>query len=175
VDADRFDRLTIAVAKRTTRRTALALLSGLGLSGLLVQDAQAQCGNNGSRCQKSDDCCSGRCKRKRGTGKKFCRSAPDQGICTIASDYCPGTFTICGSAQDDSICYCFRRPNGASICARYDPTNKCNFTGECTDAKCRATFATYPNGKKAFCGRCDNCGPTQPGICLLPCDEPDTQ
>jgi hypothetical protein len=174
MDAVRFDHLAVAVAGRTTRRTALALLSGLGLSALLIQDAQAVCKDNGSRCQQSNDCCSGRCIRKPGTSRKFCRAAPDQGICTIALDRCGSTTTVCGSARDNSTCYCFLRPNGASVCARFDPTNKCNFSGECTAAKCRAAFAAYPNGTKAFCGQCDICGSAgQSGICLLPCDNPD--
>ncbi len=46
MDAVRFDLLTIVVAGRTTRRTALALVSSLALSALLIQDVQAACTSN---------------------------------------------------------------------------------------------------------------------------------
>ena len=135
MDAARFDRLTVTVAHRATRRSALALLSALGL-GALREDGTAAlvCFSNGVSCLQSDDCCSGLCKKKRHSHMKFCRAAPGQGICSIAEDYCGSASSTlaCGSTE----CECARRMNGASVCA-FPPGLRCAFAGDCTNAKCR--------------------------------------
>jgi hypothetical protein len=169
MDADRFDRLTVAVGHRATRRSAVALLSALGLGALLEGEALADCADDGTRCLQSDDCCSGLCKRKRHSHKKFCRAAPGQGICTIAEDYCGPTTTVACGTPD---CQCARRANGASVCANI-PDLRCVFAGDCTNAKCRAAL----NNKKAFCGAssaANGCCTDQTGVCLLPCASPDS-
>jgi len=167
MDAARFDRLTVAVAHRATRRSALALLSALGLGALLAGEALA-CAEEGTSCLQSEDCCSGLCKKKRHGHKKFCRAAPGQGICSIGEDYCGSASSTlpCGSTE----CECARRMNGASVCA-FPPGPRCAFAGDCTDAKCRKLLGS----KKAFCGLSD---PTSgccdgAGVCFLPCENPD--
>jgi hypothetical protein len=173
MDPRRFDRLTQTLATARSRRAALTAFlaaagSALGLGVLLAGEALADCAADGASCLQSDDCCSGLCKKKRHSHKKFCRAALDQGICTIAEDYCGPTTTLaCGSPD----CQCARRANGASVCATI-PDLRCAFEGDCTDKKCR----TLLNNKQAFCGAssatngcCD-----QTGVCLLPCASPDS-
>jgi hypothetical protein len=164
MDSERFDRLALALTRPSTRRTIMAFLCGLGLTGLLTRDAAA-CDANTVRCASNADCCSGRCVRKRGTDRKFCRPAVSQGVCTIDSNYCAseaGT-SSCGSPD----CNCYRRQNGASVCAT---VSNCAFSGNCTNAKCRALLGN----EKAFCAmsQIDGCCNGVTGACVLPCPGP---
>jgi hypothetical protein len=67
MDPTRFDHLAIAVGQRSTRRTALGLLAGLGLTGLVREEADAVCVETGKKCTKAHAafCCSGICKKRR--------------------------------------------------------------------------------------------------------------
>ena len=115
MDPTRFDRLTMILSQRTTRRTALGLLAALGLTGLVRQEAAAACPSG--RCGRATDleCCSGRCVRKRGTRKRFCRQAPGQGICNIHEAFCGlGRSINCGT--DPDRCLCQRTTQGYSFC-----------------------------------------------------------
>jgi hypothetical protein len=117
MDPTRFDRLTMILSQRTTRRTALGLLAALGLTGLGRQ-AAAACSGSSTRCGRATDpeCCSGRCVRKRGTNKRFCRQAPGQGICDIDQGLCGlGRSISCGAAADR--CVCQRTTQGYSFCS----------------------------------------------------------
>jgi hypothetical protein len=62
-----FDRLAVAVGQQTTRRTTLALLAALGLTGLVREEASAVCAGPGARCTRAtaERCCSGICRKKR--------------------------------------------------------------------------------------------------------------
>jgi hypothetical protein len=118
MDPTRFDRLTMTLSQPRTRRTALGLLAALGLTGLVRQEAAAACQGGTGRCGRATDleCCSGRCVRKRGTRKKFCRQAPGQGICDIHQDLCGlGRSISCGADADR--CVCQRTTQGYSFCA----------------------------------------------------------
>ena len=118
MDASRFDRLAMTVGHRATRRTTLGLLAALGLTGLVSDDAATSCqGGTGGRCGRATDleCCSGRCVRKPGTRKRFCRAAPGQGICTILQDKCQSAGSI-GCGADADRCTCFRTIQGYSFC-----------------------------------------------------------
>jgi hypothetical protein len=163
MDAIRFDRLTATFARHATRRTALALLSGLGLSGLLIQDAQAACAANGLRCGRSGDldCCSGKCVRKRGTRRKFCRAAADQGTCTIEQNGCGGS-AICNG---DSTCACYITRSGASFCgAAVGAGGNWDCVVCKLDRDCQSV-----TGKGLRCIRCD--ATCEPGLwlCAAPC------
>lgn len=117
MDADRFDRLTVSLTR--TRRSLLGLLSALGVTGLLSEEVLAACAENGTRCGRAGDepCCSGRCVRKRGTRKKFCRQAPGQGICTVESPtICAGGVTYCHEPDTNELCTCFVTSRGYSFC-----------------------------------------------------------
>jgi hypothetical protein len=174
MDPRRFDRLTQTLFTARTRRATLTTFltaagSALGLGALLAGEALAICLADGASCLQSDDCCSGLCKKKRHSHKKFCRAAPGQGICMIAEDFCGPTSSLaCGSPD----CSCARRANGASVCA-FPPDLRCAFEGDCTDKKCRTALSN----KKAFCGLSDptsGCCTGQTGVCLLPCENPDS-
>ena len=170
----RFDGLAISISRRTTRRAAVGALIGFGASRFAspARAATAICLNDGQRCGKSASrpCCSGWCKRKHGSQRKTCKSGPDRGVCNVANDYC----TLTGAAAcGDPACYCFLRPNGASVCASVFgiyPEMMCSFPGDtCTDKACRAALGD--NG--AFCVRNVNgpgCCADKMGACVLPCE-----
>jgi hypothetical protein len=166
MDAAQFDRLALSLTRPSTRRSIVAVLGALGLTGLLARDAAA-CGAIADRCGRPTDpeCSSGRCVRKRNSYKRFCRPATGQGICTIDSDSCASSSSSCGTPN----CACFRRQNGASVCAGGDTF--CGFAGNCTDTKCRELL----HNKKAFCAmsQVDACCSGVTGVCVLPCPEPD--
>ena len=66
---NKFDELTKQMAQSVTRRGALKKF-GVGLAGMALAcfglankaEGQTACLQNGARCQKNSDCCSGTCK-----------------------------------------------------------------------------------------------------------------
>jgi hypothetical protein len=173
MDPARFDRLAVSISRRTTRRAAIGALVGLGASRLASPSdgAAASCLDDGARCRPSDPlpCCSGWCKGKRGSRKKTCKSGPNRGVCTVVNDFCALTGDIgCGNPD----CFCFRRPNGASVCASIAggiyPDKMCSFAGsKCSDKACRVALGD----KRAFCVLNGDgcCGAGKTGACVLPC------
>ncbi len=162
MDGSRFDALTRAVTtiQKTSRRQNLKLLAG-GVLGVLavpfwVSGASAVCRSNGIRCTAGAECCSGVCKKKAGTRKKFCRAAPGQGTCTIEQDICRGMGSgICnGNAQ----CECHLRSNGASVCTGKGACATCATDGDCSSF-----------GQGWLCVRCAFCGPEGNRGCVPPC------
>ena len=152
MDADRFDRLVITFDRRTPRRTVLGLLGALGLTRLVARDVAAQsCAVNGTRCGRATDpeCCSGWCKRKRGTNKKFCRQAPGQGICTIDFNACTLVGQNC-NADGSVICQCFVTTQGYSFCGK--STIACF---DCaSDAACEQRSGGHPGDRCVVCTSC---------------------
>jgi hypothetical protein len=147
MDAARFDRLTVTVARRGTRRSAVALLSAVGLTGLVRQEAAAQCLLNGERCDPKaspNGCCSGKCSRKR----KKCRPVPDQGTCTVEQNNCGIGSTACNG---DVNCACYITSRGWSVCG----TN-----GQCASPACqRDDDCKRVTGKGSRCVPCPaTCG-----------------
>ena len=160
MDAHRFDTLTRTMAATGSRRWALRGLAGAAAAGALalvgVRGAAAACQVNGTRCTSGDACCSGLCKKKQGTNKKFCRQAPGQGTCTVEQNVCAGTGGSCNGAD----CACFVTAAGRSLCgdltAGIDVVTAC---GEC------------PNGKVCVRGGGSGCA----GVafaCVKPCAPP---
>jgi hypothetical protein len=96
MDPTRFDRLAITVGQRTTRRSALGLLTALGLTGLPTEEASAaSCLATGAPCGgRSGTCCSGICKGQ----KKRCR-CPQRVCCQ-----CGGLTVPCGFVSGLSEC-----------------------------------------------------------------------
>jgi hypothetical protein len=176
MDAKRFDTLARSLTSVRSRRPVLALLVGLGLTGLVVADGAAQqCLATGNRCGRADDpeCCSGWCKRNRGSRKKFCRAAPDQGICTIEDNICGAgdTRTTTCNAPDTPICFCYVTSRGFSFCGQADAIVCVNCT---SDADC----VKRPGGQAG-----DRCVPANPprccpdvseGLCAHECPNPAT-
>jgi hypothetical protein len=166
MDPTRFDRLAMTLSQRTTRRTAVGLLAALGLAGLLRVEAAAACiSRTGARCGRENDleCCSGRCVRKRGTGKKFCRPAPGQGICTINQDVCQSLAgTSCSS--EDVGCACRRTTQGYSFCGGGSTCFNCE-----TDADCEKRIGGHRGDR---CVQCSNCTASNGRSCTFPCAAP---
>jgi hypothetical protein len=129
VDASTFDRLTVTIAERTTRRAALALLSTIGFGTLLVEEARAQtCLANGERCDPKvspNGCCSGRCPRK----KKRCRPAFKQDTCTVEDNVCTSTGNFSCGPNDD--CLCRLTIDGQSFCSTGNDAVDCTTHKEC--------------------------------------------
>jgi hypothetical protein len=166
MDAERFDQMTKALTRGRDRRTvlrrtgggvlasALGLLGAPGLTRLAVRDVTAQttCLVFGSRCGQETDppCCSGRCVRKRGTHKKFCRKPKDcpetrcknysvSGVKTVTCDLGPGTGCMCvltvegcRACIDENACFnactnsseCVTSLGHGAVCLHPDP-NRC--------------------------------------------------
>jgi hypothetical protein len=159
MDTARFDRFTVTFARRGTRRAALALLSAIGLSALLVEEARAACASNGTRCGRPTDlaCCSGRCVRKQGTHKKFCRPVRGQGTCTVEHNNCGTGGTDCNSNPN---CACYVTTRGWSVCG--DGSQLSCATCE-QDTDCKGV-----TGKGSRCVPCPGtCGSGT--LCVHPC------
>jgi hypothetical protein len=141
VDASLFDRFTVAIAQRTTRRAALALLSAIGFGTLLVEEAQAVCIENGKRCDPNavpNGCCSGRCPRK----KKRCRPAFKQDTCTIEKNFCAQTpESDCGVG-----CLCFVTIDGQSFCGSSNDGVECSSHKECVQRHGKGTRCVQSGG-----------------------------
>ena len=117
MDTEQFDRFAVALSRRTPRRSLLGLFTDLGLTGLVVTDVAAQdCLAAGERCGRATypACCSGWCKRKHGSRKKVCKSAPDQGTCDITANFCANNSPLCNGS---GACVCYITSRGYSVCA----------------------------------------------------------
>lgn len=158
MDADRFDRLVVALTDRASRRSVLALASALGATALVAEEARAICLVNGERCDPDTShlCCSGKCPRK----KKRCRAAPGQGTCTTEKSFCENTSDVCGATGN---CLCFITTNGQSYCGATNSLFACT-----TDRQCVREF-----GKGSRCvesgGTCNGGDPTP--VCAIKCTD----
>jgi hypothetical protein len=177
VDAKRFDHMTKALTRGRDRRTVLSRTGGvlasvlvlLGAPGLLrpaVRDVAAQttCLVFGSRCGREFDppCCSGRCVRKRGTNKKFCRRPKDcpetrcknHMVCGVKSVHCdvgPGTG-----------CSCVLSVEGCRACIDENVCGPgCTSSAECVALEGYGPGAVCQHPDSGCCGR----------TCLKPCPE----
>jgi hypothetical protein len=172
--AAHFDCLVLTLTRARTRRSVLGLLAALGLTGLVARDTAAQtCLANGQRCGGGrGTCCSGRCVRKRGTNRKFCRPAPNQGTCTIENDVCdPSTTPLDCSATSSAQCLCYMTTRGYSFCAVGGASFTC-FACE-TNADCEQRPAFGQPGDR--CVQCPGCGGTPSGRgCVHECPTPAT-
>jgi hypothetical protein len=166
MEPQRFDRLVLALTQSRTRRSLLGLLGALGLTALVRDEVLAACAANGTRCGRVGDlaCCSGRCVRKSGTNKKFCRAAPGQGICTIESNSCGGTVTLCTGGGISCECYVTSR--GFSFCGAIGgPCFACE-----TDAACERRVGGQPGDR---CVPCASCGTGNNNrACVSKCPNP---
>jgi len=107
MDGGWFDAITKRLAANRSRRGALRLLGGGALAGLLAPageaGAQTTCKKPGDACTRRNQCCSGRCSKRR----ERCQS-----ICAGAGGAC-GQEAACGLTAS---CECFTRLNGKSFC-----------------------------------------------------------
>jgi hypothetical protein len=170
MEPNAFDRLSRALSTAGSRRAALEiLLAGTALWMAGGQRAVAQdCLANHVDCHTDEECCSGRCKRKR-DGKKLCKPAENQGLCTIKQDICAGSSDICGSGTIGDPCPCFVTKGGRSFCGD-SPVIQ---SGDCdckSNMECKRRI-----GKGAKCVQvsplCTDCPGSTTG-CMAPCAHP---
>jgi hypothetical protein len=164
MDAPQFDRLVLTLTRTGTRRSVLGLLTALGVSGLVPEEALAACADNGKRCDRATDaeCCSGRCVRKRGTNKKFCRAAFSQGICTIEDNFC----TLTGTSTCAPSCLCRLTIDGQSYCSTGGDCTNCSSHKECQERFGSKGARCTPLGTTC-------CGGGPGNECSLKCPNPD--
>jgi hypothetical protein len=174
MDASAFDRLARTLFRATSRRAALGALlttagAALGLAG--TQRASAQgCLTNGERCHLGEDCCSGRCKR-RNNGKKVCKPAEHQGVCTIEQNRCVGSSGGCGEESGGAPCVCVVTTIGRSFCGAGPVPETCGCT---SNKKCEKQVG---KGAKCAQGRdqCPTgCGSSGDNVCVTPCPTLDS-
>jgi len=171
MDAEHFDRFVVTVGQRMPRRSVLGLLGAFGLAGFRSAEAVGACAVNGIRCGRAGDrpCCSGRCVRKRGTHKRFCRRVPGQSICTILSNSCASTnpnIINCDETAGVNRCQCYVTSAGFSFCGRVpDACFACE-----TNTDCEKRGAGSPGAR---CVACEHCGGlTNNRACVAPCPNP---
>ena len=108
MDETRLDWLARRLAA-APRRSVLRALAGVALASLVGVPgdglAAKGCLTEGKDCRRDKECCSGLCTGK--AGRKACRRAPSQSICTVRNDLC-----VTGEAQDCGLgplqCACTR-------------------------------------------------------------------
>src|SRR4051812_3486558 len=147
MDALLFDRWTVALALRPTRRTATRLLVGGLVSGLLVERraqstrAQASCVQIGEVCDAAP-CCIGECMTRMDDAPSICLCAADgeecysgigTGACCSgqpcnANGFC-GTCTLFGGTCNSDAECCSGGQYGAALCC-FDGVS---MSSRCTD------------------------------------------
>ena len=179
MDGHRFDGLTRRLSATGSRRAVLhavaaSLLAGsLGWRGEPAAAATCTLKANGERCASSGECCSGRCARKRGSRKKFCRQAPGQGICTVAENICIDGSVECNSTGTPQ-CLCYVTESGTSWCGFNE-----NIPTRCfacaSDADCQKRPGAQKGDRCVYCiSICTNnpSGNTNGTACIGRCPNP---
>jgi hypothetical protein len=170
-----FDRWTKALARAGSRRAALRTFAAGGVAALVrlgLVEVAAACLKNGKKCKKSKQCCSGKCKGKK--GKKKCRCTPLKGTCPGmgADDVCcpnPGATVGCSFMINKPQC----GSNGFRCLRGVDSpcSDDCQCGGELEcegspDARCCVGLGnSCKEGPfESFCCS-QQCGCTEPGEC----------
>jgi hypothetical protein len=174
MDAQRFDTLTTIVASlsRTTRRSAVGLLAGLGFGVLAVTDAGARrtSGRCKPTCGECEKCKRGDCDRKNGTKK--CK----KGKCKPKSTGTPCT-AFPGGACQNGTCVNLQadETNCGSLGTVCGPTQLCQ-AGACfpsSTCPASATAFTFCIAGGATCGGGCSCGRSAEGNVLCAEDDDD--
>jgi hypothetical protein len=149
MDPDRFDELVLALGTSPSRRS---LLRGFGkgtliavLTALSLPQGAAACKNDGAKCKKSSDCCSGACKGKK-RKKRACRAAPEARGCTIDDPYA----TPCPDRTRNTQ-YCWITLGGKPFCGTSVQCLNCSSNDECAEE---------------FGNPSARCVTVDPGVCL---------
>jgi hypothetical protein len=95
VSNDRFDGMLTALAQARTRREMLAAVAVASAAGGALDATPASAQSNGcrgvtSRCKRDGQCCSGRCRKRRGKKKGRCRCSTQGKRCLVTGDCCNG-------------------------------------------------------------------------------------
>ncbi len=150
MDGSSFDRITRRLAVATSRRGGVAALvaGALGIAGISAAEAsrgagrrheKLACRNDQSECTAHEQCCSGICKLKPGSGteyrcvgkkKKKDKDKKDEdkdtggdGTCGISQDRCTQASECCG----DLLCDL----NSLRCCVQVN--NTCEVNADCCD------------------------------------------
>ncbi|HET7091857.1 MAG TPA: tail fiber domain-containing protein, partial [Thermomicrobiales bacterium] len=102
MDSDRFDAWTRRLAARRDRRATIGLLGAGALVAALpgAETRAGVCGLLGARCKKGGDCCSGRCRRRKGKKHGKCRCSRTEGTeCVTAADCCQNKGFVCDAGE----------------------------------------------------------------------------
>jgi len=181
MDDIRFDALARRLSATGPRRAALrAVAAGLVAGGLSWRGEPAAAETctlkpTGERCTSGGECCSGRCKRKKGTNKRFCRQAPGQGICTVADNLCTVGSSDCNSTGTPQ-CLCWVAEDGFSFCGAKPPdtVERCFICD--SDADCQKRPGAQPGDRCVYCGGtlCTDrpAGNTNATACISRCPNP---
>ena len=136
MDDHHFDVLAKTLVGGTTRRGAIGVLAGGALAAVLtrlgIREAAAACKDIGKKCGQNADCCSRRCRGKR--GKKTCKVGAD--ACPDSTG-CGAAAHVCGTEPGGGDCLCKPTVEGNNACIGF--IEDCNVGGgfECTStAQC---------------------------------------
>jgi hypothetical protein len=129
---------------------------------------------NGKRCASGAECCSGRCVKKRGTTKRFCRKAPGQATCTVVENICETQSLACNSPGTPQ-CVCYVAKDGFSFCGRNpEQTPERCFICD-SDADCETRDGGQAGDRCVYCsGTCTNnpIGNADGTACISRCPNP---
>jgi hypothetical protein len=144
MDATRFDHLARALVRGQSRQTRRALvLVAFLLAGIRREAAAHDCKNLNAKCKRSQKCCSGVCRGRK--GRKRCK-AHDTGGCPRGQDACAGSDACTTSTGNPG--HCATTSGNAGYCVFGAPNCRV-----CThDDECRPQF-----GPRAACLRCASC------------------
>jgi hypothetical protein len=133
MDTDRFDAITRIIGRRGLLRAAVAL-SGLALAS--TPDAAAKLvayGKQiGDRCERDNECCSRRCRRRNNRRTGRCR-------CSKLRKPCFDNFDCCGGTGVSGGVVCSQPSSGSSkIVCCVSINGPCETTADCcSDLECR--------------------------------------
>jgi hypothetical protein len=157
MDNCRFDNLTRVIAAQADRRTAVKRFAG-GLAALaalarvelgFAQDVEGEikCLDNGSRCRRSGQCCSLKCRRRRGRKRGRCKCAGSGADCKADIGCCTGVCRSgtcrCGNTTDfctnDNDCCSNNCSSGKCLCITKN--QRCNSSANCCSGlTCKSGF-----------------------------------
>jgi hypothetical protein len=129
MDASKFDDLTISLGSH--RRSLLRALLAGAITALLGRGDPAvagppACTADGQRCRRSNECCSGNCKKKKGKKRGTCKPCP------AGQFQCDGGCHECCANPD-----C---PQGQTCCLNEhrcrDVRNDAAHCGQCANGQC---------------------------------------
>ena len=171
MDADRFDQLVVTLTHTRTRRSILAILGAVSITGLAARDVAGACRVVGQRCRRPGHCCTSICTR--GTcrcpdGRKACRGlccnstqgCRDGRCCTVTGAICPANPTDCCSAMAGTGGCSGAHDHCCVFKGACTTTTECCFSNQrCKGGVCCFVAGTICGSTQRCCsGVCDSTG-----------------